>query len=139
MAMPGKPEPGVWSEARDLLLRWEALTGEIGERLPNSSGATLLPLLAERRGLCRQLDALKEEHGISTWNGYGDEGSAVQEEVAAIGRRLLVEDERLRRSARHKMDALQEQIARLRQARVAAHTYHGRRRTVKGAFIDARL
>lgn len=137
--MSNKPEAGVWSEARDLLLRWEAITGEIGERLPNNSGAALLPLLAERHRLSRQLDALKVEHSVASWIGSGDQVCALQEEVAVIGRRLLAEDERIRRAVRHKMDVLQEQISRIRNTRVAAHTYHGRRLTVRGAFVDARL
>src|SRR5208337_4266670 len=115
--------------ARDLLLRWEALTREIGERLPNSPGAVLLTLLAERRELSRQLDALKEEAGISSWT---QDGSVIQQEVAAIGRRLLAEDERIHQEVQHKMDALQEQIARVRQTRIAVHTYRRRRLTVKG-------
>jgi len=136
--MPGQPEPGAWKEARDLLLHWEALTREMGERLPDSPGSFLLALLAQRRELSRRLDALKEEYGIATWIQGGEGCSLMQQEVAAIGRRLLAEDERIRRDVQHKMDTLREQVDRLRQTRIAARTYSGCRRTVKGAFIDAR-
>ncbi len=138
--MPGKPEPVVWSEARDLLLRWEVLTMELGKSAAGVAPQNLLPLLEERRKLRDRLDALKEEHGIAAWNEWPveDRPTTAQVEVRAILSRLLVKHEEIRKELETRMGSLKQKIAEVRQTRTANRFYQKRRRSIKGAFIDTR-
>ena len=138
--MPGKPEPGVWSEARDLLLRWEALTMELGKNVAGGATQNLLPLLGERRKLRDRLNALREEHGIVAWNEWpvADHPTTAQVEVRAILSRLLVKHEEIRKELEARMGYLKQKIAEVRQTRTANRLYQKRRRSIKGAFIDTR-
>ncbi len=138
--MPGKPEPGVWSEARDLLLRWEALTMELGKSVAGGATQNLLPLLGERRKLRDRLDALREEHGIVAWNEWpvADRPTTAQVEVRAILSRLLVKHEEIRNELETRMGSLKQKIAEVSQTRTANRFYQKRRRSIKGAFIDTR-
>jgi hypothetical protein len=139
MFMPAKLEPDAWSEVRDVLLRWEALTGELERSLDGGHTESLPPLLKERRQLCDRLDALKEGHGAADWSGrLAQRRTAVQEEIEAILERLAVKEERVRQELASRMSALKQKIAGIRQIRTANQAYLGRRRAVKGAFIDAR-
>ncbi len=49
----------VWSEAWNLVQRWEKLTREIEESVSRNEMEKLAPLLDERQQLSDQLDALK--------------------------------------------------------------------------------
>ena len=138
--MPTEPEPDVWSEARDLLLCWEALTDNLGQSLVNGPAESLLPLLKERKKLCDRLDALKEGYGLTAWIGetIGDRPTHAQEEARTILERLVSANERVRDEMVARMNSLKQKLAEIRQSRVANHVYHGRRRAIKGAFINAR-
>jgi hypothetical protein len=140
MAMPGKPDPGVWSEVRDLLLHWESLTMELGKYVTGGAAQNLLPLLEERRKLRDRLDALKEEQGIAAWNEWPAENcpTTAQIEVRAILSRLLLKHEEIRAELETGMGSLQQKIAEVRQARTANRFYEKRRRSITGAFIDTK-
>ena len=140
MAMPERLEIDVWEEARDLLLRWEALTMELEKSMAGGATQNLLPLLGERRKLRDRLDALREEHGIVAWNEWPveDHPTTAQVEVGAILSRLLVEHEKIRHELEERMGALKQKITEVRRARMAGSLYQKRRRSIKGAFIDTR-
>jgi hypothetical protein len=140
MIMPEKPEPDVWDEARDLLLRWEALAVELGKNMASGATQNLLPLLGKRRKLHDRLDALREDYGIATWVEWPvkDRPTTAQEEIRTILSRLVVENENIRHELEERMGSLKQKIAEVRRTRVANSLYQKRRRSIKGAFIDAR-
>jgi hypothetical protein len=138
--MPERPEIDVWDEARDLLLRWEALTMELETNVVSGATQNLLPLLEERRKLRDRLDALREDYRIATWVEWPvkNRPTSTQEEIKTILSRLMVKNERIRHELEERMGSLEQKIAEVRRTRVANNLYQKRRRSITGAFIDAR-
>lgn len=138
--MPERPEIDAWEEARDLLLRWEALTKKLGKSVAGGATQNLPALLEERRKIRDRLDALREEHGIVAWNEWPveDHPATAQVEVRAILSRLLVEHEEIRNELEARMGSLKQKITGVQQTRMVKRLYQKRRCCIKGAFIDAR-
>ena len=140
MIMPDKTEQDAWDETRDLLLHWEAMTNELGKSLASGATQNLLPLLGERRKLRDRLDILREDHGIVEWAGgsAADHPTTAQEEIKVILDRLVAANECIRHELEERMSSLKQKITELRRTRMAGSVYQKRRRSIKGAFIDAR-
>jgi hypothetical protein len=132
------PEQDAWNQARDLLLRWEALTGKLEANLASEPAGDLLLLLKERRRLCDRLDSLKKKCGLADWSGrpVKDRPTAAQEEIGTIHRRLIIKNEQVCNEIEERMSSLKQKISEIRQTRTANRLYQGRRRSIKGAFID---
>jgi hypothetical protein len=140
MIMPEKPEIDVWNEARDLLLRLESLTTELEQSLAGGPLQELPPLLEQRRQLRDCLDTLKKDHGILQWTGEPVPAlqSIAQAEILAILGRLVAANGRIRHELEERMGSLRQKIAEVQRTRTANRLYQKRRRSIKGAFIDAR-
>jgi hypothetical protein len=139
MIVPEKPETDVWEEARNLLLRLEALTVEQGKSA-GGEAQNLPHLLEERRKIRDRLDALRKDHRIAAWNEWPvpDRPTKAQLEVRTILSRLMVEHESIRHELEERMGSLKQKIAEVGRTRTAGSLYRKRHRSIKGAFIDAR-
>ncbi|MGD0152387.1 MAG: hypothetical protein ABSC17_01290 [Thermacetogeniaceae bacterium] len=142
--MPENVEREIWSEARNLLKRWDELTGEIEALVVGNETGKIAPLLQERQQLSDRLDALKERHGIVSWAAQPTPGSqtaemtVIREEVGATLQRLTEANERIKQAMQARLRTLAQEIDQVRQTRVASHTYRTRQPTNTGAFIDTK-
>mgnify|MGYP001240654750 FL=1 len=134
----------VWSEAWNLVQRWEKLTREIEESVSRNEMEKLASLLDERQQLSDQLDALKTAHKITSWTNGAAPGdplvlAGIKDEVALIFQRLLVEDQRIIQELQQKMSSLKQEIHNLHQTKAAHHAYQGPQGPPpEGSFIDTK-
>ncbi len=142
--MPEHTEREAWSEARNLLKRWEELTGEIEALVAGNETGGIAPLLQERQQLSDRLDAMKERHGIISWAAQPAPGrqtaemAAVTEEVGATLARLAEANERIKQAMQARLKTLAQEIEQVRQTRAANRTYRPHRHANTGAFIDTK-
>ncbi len=138
------PDFDIWLTARDLARRMQKITESMAERIDRGEVDDLASLLNERQEICELLDKLRARHGIASWvagnelnDNLPDDAGAARREIGEIFRRLIADDERLRRQLQEKMLAVKQKLRLVRKARQAHRLYKGSAVPGCGTFVDS--
>lgn len=130
----------AWQEAREGVRRLVQITGVMKKKVEEGQIEELLSLLDDRHQICKRLDLLRKEAGITSWTAVPVQGpqelKVCSREITEAFKQLIKDDQIIKKIMNNQKITVQEDLKEVRLSRKAQKMYRGS--GAAGIFIDSK-